>query len=469
VSSHTIKAVYLLGEFTATIALILNKALTAMPAEVFISYKLRDEATADVVCAALEEAGVLCWLAPRNVPLVADYKVVIPEAISAARVLLLIFSAAANNSRHVLAEVQMAFNKSIPIVPFRIEDFRPTGGMEYLLSHSQWLDAFSPTPAQPQHIRRLVTDICRHLDRLPKPSRLEWLARPTTTPNYGALVYKFCDRTSQENKFIEYFNKYRKEQPGRPQVYFIHGEDGECHDSFVERLRYGPIKEIAEKTWGEQNGVVIYKRPDWPHEGEPADFEQDLKVNLFKEFNPDSAGGEMSAPALGELAADLRCPLVVIQHNIHARLWGARTRWQIEWYLRYWAELRANMGYPQFLIFLSVIYPAADTAKGKTRAWWKPWASAAVGGYSKSQVQTELADVVNGSSVCPCFLLKELTPPKQFEVQDWFSRYHIYDEQTQREKLAELFPAHVEQLSMSQVQHALKKIHEQFVRERGHF
>lgn len=439
-----------------------------MPPQVFISYKSQDRATTESACAALEATGVSCWLAPRDVPPGADYKVMIPEAINAASLLLLIFSSSANGSRHVLAEVQLAFNNAMPIIPLRIEDSSPTGAMKYLLSHSQWFDAFSPSPIQPHHIEQLVNIINQHLNASPADSPPSAAVRPSAAPNCGAQLYKFCDRDSQENKFIEQFNKYRKEQPGRPQLYFIHGEDGECHDSFVERLMHGPVREIAEKTWGEQHGVITYKRLDWPHEDE-IEPELQLKAKLFKAFDyGEIVGvGELSAIALSRLVADQRCPLVIIQHNIHARHWGERTRRQIDWYMRYWAEMRGGNDVTQFLIFLSVIYPGTNKTRSKAHSWWWPWQTAS---RNKTRVQAELAEIVAARSAGhPCFVLKELTPPKQFEVQDWFSRYQIYDEQTQREKLAELFPAQVQHLSMSQVQRALKKIHEEFVHERGSF
>lgn len=321
-----------------------------------------------------------------------------------------------------------------------------------------------PTAEQEDIFVRLSEAIEVWLEHLPEAEATQHRA----APSYGALVYKFCNRASQENKFIACFNRYRKEQPGRPQLYFIHGEKGECHDSFVERLKYGPIREIAEKEWGEQHGAFIHKQPDWPHEGEPAELEQNLKINLIKEFNVANVGFELSATALSELVAERHCPLAIIQHNIHAQHWSTPHRRQIEWYLDYWAELKAHPVGPQFLIFINVIYPDRNEAKRKTRVWWKPWKAA--GSFNKNRIQTELADIVDSQPVgCPCFLIKELIPIRQFEVQDWFSRYRIYDEQTQCEKIAELFPKHIEHLSMSHIQQALKKIHEEFTNERGYF
>lgn len=442
-----------------------------MSHEVFISYSSADRAIADAVCAALEAAGVFCWIAPRNIPPAADYTERIPRAIEESRLMVLIFSARANSSRHVKTEVDLAFNRPVPIIPFRIEDVVPSEGMKYLLNHSQWLDAFESSPAQ--NLEQLVTESKRYLAQLP-PSRSDADTQPrsTTTPsvsNYGPLVHKLCDRTSQENTFHQFFKTHSKSDPGRPQIYLLHGEHGECHDSFVERLLHTQIRLIAEKRWGEQHSVVTHKQPGWAHEGELAELQQDLKINLFKEFDPAYADDELSATALRKLVGGLLCPLVVLQHNIYGQHWSPRTRQLIEWYLGYWDEVKANTDGSQFVIFLSIVYPDKNAATGKPRAWWKPWA--ATESFDKVRVQGELADLVSRSRQLGrlCFLLKELTPPKQFEVQDWFSRYHIYDEQTQREKLATLFPAQVEELSMSQIQHALKKIHEEFVSERGYF
>jgi TIR domain/inactive STAND len=443
-----------------------------MSHEVFISYSSPDRAVADAVCAALEAAGVSCWIAPRNIPPTEDYTEKIPRAIDQARLMVLIFSAKANSSRHVKTEVDLAFNKPVPILPFRIENVFPSEGMKYLLNHSQWLDAFSPSPAA--NLQRLVTETRRHLAQLPATPGHDPEAQPRPTAaqsvsNFGPLVHKLCDRISQENAFNKFFKTHSKNDPGRPQIYFLQGQHGECHDSFVERLMHTQIRLIAEKRWGEQHSVITHKQPAWPHEGEFAELQQDLKINLFKEFDPAYAEDELSATALRKLVAGVLCPLVVIQHNIYAQHWSARTRQLVEWYLGYWDEIKANTDGPQFVVFFSIIYPDKNAKLGKTRVWWKPWA--ATESFEKGRVQVELAEIVSSSQQAGrlCFLLKELMPPKQFEVQDWFSHYHIYDEQTQREKLAALFPAQVEELSMSQIQQALKKIHEEFVSERGYF
>jgi hypothetical protein len=61
-------------------------------APVFISYASHDAAIAQKVCVALEEAGFLCWIAPRNVVPGALYADGIVHAIDESSILVLILS-----------------------------------------------------------------------------------------------------------------------------------------------------------------------------------------------------------------------------------------------------------------------------------------------------------------------------------------------------------------------------------------
>jgi hypothetical protein len=53
--------------------------------DAFISYASQDKAVADAVCAALESAGVACWIAPRDVTPGAFYAESIVHAIDSAK------------------------------------------------------------------------------------------------------------------------------------------------------------------------------------------------------------------------------------------------------------------------------------------------------------------------------------------------------------------------------------------------
>jgi uncharacterized protein (TIGR03067 family) len=64
--------------------------------------------------------------------------------MDASKLMVLIFSAHANQSAQVRREVERAIGKGLIVLPFRIEDVNPAGAMEYALSNTHWLDGFTP-------------------------------------------------------------------------------------------------------------------------------------------------------------------------------------------------------------------------------------------------------------------------------------------------------------------------------------
>jgi hypothetical protein len=109
--------------------------------DVFVSYASQDAAIANALCAALEAAGIPCWIAPRDVRPGDFYADAIVKAITQCPAFVLILSQAAIDSPHVLREVERASSKRRVIVTFRIDTTLLTSGLEYFLSASQWLDA----------------------------------------------------------------------------------------------------------------------------------------------------------------------------------------------------------------------------------------------------------------------------------------------------------------------------------------
>ncbi|MDH3308462.1 MAG: toll/interleukin-1 receptor domain-containing protein, partial [Acidimicrobiia bacterium] len=128
-----------------------------MPHDVFVSYSAKDKATADAVVAGLEQDGVRCWIAPRDVLAGTNWGKAIVDAIEAARVMVLILSDNSNRSKQVLREVERAVASETIILPFRIEAIDPTGAMAYFLATEHWLDAL--TPPLKRHIGHLAASI----------------------------------------------------------------------------------------------------------------------------------------------------------------------------------------------------------------------------------------------------------------------------------------------------------------------
>ena len=109
---------------------------------VFISYATPDKTVAGLVCQALEQHHIPCWIAPRNVPAGGNAFSEIPTGIKQSTVLVLILSSNTSRSKHVSREVQIALDHNKVIIPFRTEDIQPEDSLRYILTGVQWLDAF---------------------------------------------------------------------------------------------------------------------------------------------------------------------------------------------------------------------------------------------------------------------------------------------------------------------------------------
>ncbi len=124
---------------------------------VFISYSSKDGQVAGMVRAALEQAGIGCWIAPRDIPPGGVWADAIVGALDAATLVVVIFSAHANQSEQVAREVKAAVDRSLPIVNFWIDKAIPSGAMDYFLGITHWLSAAEPGPQV--HLPRLVRTV----------------------------------------------------------------------------------------------------------------------------------------------------------------------------------------------------------------------------------------------------------------------------------------------------------------------
>ncbi|HEU6439782.1 MAG TPA: TIR domain-containing protein [Terriglobales bacterium] len=111
---------------------------------VFISYSGEDQAVGEQVCRLLEEQGIPCWMAPRNVLPGHDYGEQIIDAIESTRVMVLILSEHANSSQFVKREVERAIAKGRVVIPLRVQNVQPSRALELFVSRSQWVDAWAP-------------------------------------------------------------------------------------------------------------------------------------------------------------------------------------------------------------------------------------------------------------------------------------------------------------------------------------
>lgn len=152
-----------------------------MARDIFVSYSQSDRDCAYELTHHLEVNGFTVWIAPRDVSPAAEWAEEIIDAISDARVMVLVFSASSNVSPQVRREVERAVHKDLRILPFRIEDVLPSRSLEYFLSSQHWLDGF-PGP-RALHYEKLCGSLRQWVAHAPsQPARPETVATTAAPP-----------------------------------------------------------------------------------------------------------------------------------------------------------------------------------------------------------------------------------------------------------------------------------------------
>jgi hypothetical protein len=149
---------------------------------VFISYAKADAKRADKIAACLEERGVKCWIAPRDVKPGAAYGDEIIRGIETSSAFILVLSDASNESDFVAREVERAISKKKPVIPIRIANVEPSRALQLFISGTQWVDVFSGKLAT--HMDRLAA---RFADEAPPESRVE--ASPASARSSSRWVW----------------------------------------------------------------------------------------------------------------------------------------------------------------------------------------------------------------------------------------------------------------------------------------
>ena len=139
-----------------------------MKSDVFISYSNMDKKVADAVCSLMEQNGIRCWMAPRDITPGLPFAEAIIDGIKGSRVFILIYSSNSNNSSQVIKEVDRAVQYKLAIIPLRLENVPMTKQLEYYVSDVHWMDAL--TPPLEEHIEKLcrVVKILLTMDTLGK-------------------------------------------------------------------------------------------------------------------------------------------------------------------------------------------------------------------------------------------------------------------------------------------------------------
>ena len=132
-----------------------------MSYDVFISHCAGDRAVAEAACEAIERAGHLCWIAPRDGG-PGEAEEARFEGISRSKVFLLILSAESAVSTQAAREAERARSAGLAIVPLRIEAAEAGDRLHYQIADAVPLDAMQPPLTD--HLAHLTAIVGRMLD-----------------------------------------------------------------------------------------------------------------------------------------------------------------------------------------------------------------------------------------------------------------------------------------------------------------
>ena len=112
--------------------------------DVFISYSSQNRTKALELVKRIEEKGYSCFFDKRDIQISDAYSQTISDTIPKCSCVVLLLTENSNQSKHVLNELDIAFNNEIPIFPLKIDN---TEGdkLSYYLRTTQWLDVLEST------------------------------------------------------------------------------------------------------------------------------------------------------------------------------------------------------------------------------------------------------------------------------------------------------------------------------------
>lgn len=178
-----------------------------MARDVFISYSSIDKSKADVVCRSLEAAGILCWIAPRDIDPGMEWADAIVAALDRTQITLLIFSAHSNASKQVGREISLTFEKSKRVFPVRTENVQPKGQLEFFLKNVHWLDAFSlPFERYQDHLVRTTFSLLGRKPPTPPTINKETLHAGDGSAVSTKKIPKFKEPSLKQDAPSRFFN-----------------------------------------------------------------------------------------------------------------------------------------------------------------------------------------------------------------------------------------------------------------------
>lgn len=126
--------------------------------DVFISYSTKDQKVVSSLSAFLEQNGIRCFVAYRDIPKGIVWAQAVTEAIENCKLMVVVFSENFNSSKQVDREIEMCIEDGKTILTFKIENVEFKGVKKYFLKNLNWIDAF---PEPEKSFEKLFDNIVR--------------------------------------------------------------------------------------------------------------------------------------------------------------------------------------------------------------------------------------------------------------------------------------------------------------------
>lgn len=168
----------------------------------------------------------------------------------------------------------------------------------------------------------------------PAPAVESRFLKPSLDPRRRRLLPYLCDRSPQKSGLIHALDAHRTKRPERPFACVVHGDRGECHDMFIERLTDDILPEALGLPGGQT--VTNLYRMEWPvsyRRGvEPYDCFRGSLGGLF------NLGVMAERRAVEEHISEGEPRPMVIYSVLNTRTWKSAGRHLIEMFCRLWNE-----------------------------------------------------------------------------------------------------------------------------------
>ena len=191
-----------------------------MTKKVFISHSSKDSKTATAICTALEARGHECWMSSRDIKPGENFQGTIVRAIRDSGVMVLVFSANANNSDEIKKEMALASQSKKMVIPVRAEDVLPSEDFTYELATRQWIDGgpdnrwFIQLTAGSASEMAGVGNYLARADQLLEPGRAGlYLAENGREARIGVIYGDFPSRKAASQAIEQLPDELRRQRP----------------------------------------------------------------------------------------------------------------------------------------------------------------------------------------------------------------------------------------------------------------